>query len=164
MNSTSQQNNIYTTKGTRLSAFFVDKLGFSGGVAHCSHSTKRLFRPPFQRWLSMSSGAVQGRVALATAFLLLAFLCASGVKEKRLKTFAIKDLLTLFLLRKQPKKKKLCKKKTGVFALTPRGRPLLKKRCKTFLSRLVCANKVLDKSKFEVSKRGIYDKNSTFHN
>ena len=40
-----------------------------------------------------------GRVALYSAFLLIAFLCADFVKEKRLKTFGIKGLLTLFLLR-----------------------------------------------------------------
>ena len=83
-----------------------------------------LFCPLFPKWLSTSSGAVQGRAALGTAFLLLAFLCAYFGKEKRLKTFAIKGLLTLFLLKKQPQKKKLCKKKTGVFALAPRGRHL----------------------------------------
>ena len=35
---------------------------------------KQLFRPPFQRWLSTSSGAVQGRVALDSAFLFGNFL------------------------------------------------------------------------------------------
>ena len=39
---------------------------------------------------STSSGAVQGRVALGSAFLLLAFLCAYFVKEKRLKSLGIK--------------------------------------------------------------------------
>ena len=82
----------------------------------CSHSLCATFCPLFQKWLSTSSGAVQGRigVALGSAFLLLDFLCAYTVKEKRLKTFAIKGLLTLFLLRIEPQKKKLCKKKTGV--------------------------------------------------
>ena len=42
------------------------------------------FRPPF-----LKGGAVQGRVALATPFLLLAFLCGYAVKEKRLKGFSI---------------------------------------------------------------------------
>jgi hypothetical protein len=46
----------------------------------------RLFCPLFQKWLSTSSGA---RRAGDSAFLLLAFLCAYFVKEKRLKSLGI---------------------------------------------------------------------------
>ena len=73
--------------------------------------TKRLFRPPFQRWLSTSSGAGTGRVALYSPFLLLAFLCGYLAKEKRLKAFGINSPKTLFLLKQEAQKKKLCKKK-----------------------------------------------------
>jgi hypothetical protein len=66
---------------------FLYKLGFIGVFAlHIA----RLFCPLFQKWCPTHSGAVQGRVALGSAFLLLAFLCAYFVKEKRLNPFAIK--------------------------------------------------------------------------
>jgi hypothetical protein len=49
-------------------------------------------------------------------------------------------------LTQEAQKKKLCKKKMPFFALTPRGRSLLKKRRKT-TAQSQCEH--LDKSKFE---------------
>ena len=69
------------------------------------------------------------------------FLCAYAVKEKvGNRRFDSKTALSLFLLKQEAQKKKLCKKKMPFFALTPRRRPLLKKRSKT--TALVCANNV----------------------
>jgi hypothetical protein len=60
-------------------------------LAVCSHSTKAIvLRRFFKSDRPTRSGAVQGRVALGSAFLLLAFLCAYFVKEKRLKSLGIK--------------------------------------------------------------------------
>jgi hypothetical protein len=109
--------------------------------------TNRLFRPPFQRWRTTRSGAGTGRAALYSPFLLLAFLCGYLAKEKRLKAFGINTPKTLFLLKQEAQKKKLCKKKMPFFALTPRGRSLLKKRRKT-TAQSQCEHLV--KSKFEI--------------
>ena len=89
--------------------FFVDKLGF---IAHFV-STDQGDTKFCGAFLKATEGT--GRVALYSAFLLIAFLCAYFVKEKRLKPFAIKGFLTLFLLRKEAQKKNLCKKKKAVF-------------------------------------------------
>ena len=53
----------------------------------------------------------------------------------------IKIPLSLFLLRKKPQKKKLCKKKKGVFCAQAARLPLLKKRSKTICG--CCANNLL---------------------
>ena len=122
----------------------------------------RLFRPPFQRWRSTRSGAGTGRVALYSPFLLLAFLCGSFCQRKAAKWFCYQNgynafsfeargpsflaWLTSVICFAKPKTKKLCKKKMPFFALTPRRRPLLKKRSKT--TALVRANKVRAKSQF----------------
>ena len=106
-----------------------------------------MFALTFSDCFASAFSKADARAALAqkTAFLLLAFLWAFFSKEKRLKIFAIKGLLTLFLLKIEPQKKKLCKKKMGVFVelraphrATVRGAPLLKKWTKQ--SRKVSAN------------------------
>ena len=56
-----------------------------------------------------------------------------------------------------PKEKALQKENGRFFALTPRRRSLLKKLRKTFLSRLVCANKVRDKSKFAQILKNLFN-------
>ena len=65
----------------------IVKLRFSGVFAL---AMRDCFVHLFKRWCPTHSGAVQGRVALGSAFLLLAFLCAYFVKEKRLKSLGIK--------------------------------------------------------------------------
>jgi hypothetical protein len=64
--------------------FAFVKFGFSGEFTlHIA----RLFCPLFQKWCPTHSGA---RRVGDSAFLLLAFLCAYFVKEKRLKSLGIK--------------------------------------------------------------------------
>ena len=125
----------------------VDKLGFNAHFVRTNQGDKKFCGA----FLKATEGT--GREALYSAFLLIAFLCAYFVKEKRLKTFSIKGLLTLFLLRKETQKKKLCKKKKAIFVelraphrATVRGAPPLKRWTKQ--SRKVSAN-IPDKSKFE---------------
>ena len=90
----------------------------SNGCAPCSHSLCAIvLRRFFKSDRPTRSGAVQGRVALGTAFLLLAFLCASYGKEKRLKSLGIKRqfaFVTLFSLAVQPQRKKLGKKEMAI--------------------------------------------------
>ena len=64
-----------------------------------------------------------GRVALYSAFLLLAFLCAYFGKEKRLKIFAIKGLLTLFLFEEEAPKEKALQKEKGRIRGAARSTP-----------------------------------------
>ena len=121
----------------------------------------RLFRPPFQRWLSTSSGAVQGRAALGSALSFVSFSLGLFLQRKAAKPFWYQDLLDAFsfatrgtnlscltyvshLLRKTESEKAL-QKENAVFALTPRGRSLLKKRRKTIV-RSEC--ELTDKSQF----------------
>ena len=89
---------------------------------------------------------VRGAQPCIRRFFCQLFFEALFAKEKRLNGFAIKTVITLFLLKQEAQKKKLCKKKMPFFALTPRRRPLLKKRSKT--TALVRANKVRDKPQF----------------
>ena len=86
----------------------TNKLGFIAHFVSTNQGDKKFCGA----FLKATEGT--GRVALYSAFLLIAFLCAYFVKEKRLKPFAIKWFLTLFLLRKEAQKKKLCKKKKAV--------------------------------------------------
>ena len=66
----------------------------------------------------------------------------------------LSNVYNAFSFEKIAPKEKALQKENGHFRLRG-GRSLLKKLRKTFLSRLVCANKVPDKSKFEIhpSKR-----------
>ena len=84
---------------------FLYKLGFIAHFVRTNQGDKKFCGA----FLKATEGT--GRVALYSAFLLISFLCAYFVKEKRLKDFAIKTVITLFLLRKEAQKKKLCKKK-----------------------------------------------------
>ena len=56
----------------------------------------RLFRPPFQRWFSTSSGAVQGRVALGSALSFVSFSLGLFLQRKAAKPFWYQDLLDAF--------------------------------------------------------------------
>ena len=135
-----------------------------------------LFRPPFQRWCSTHSGAVQGRVALGSAlsfvsFSLGLFLQRKAAKKSLYLKIAPQTLTTAYLL--------------STFSLKP-GAPLScltyvshllrkiesekvpKKKCRiacatgvatrkavafekaTQNTRLVCANIVRNKSKIEI--------------
>ena len=93
----------------------LDKLGFIAHFVRTNLGDKKFCGA----FLKATEGT--GRVALYSAFLLIAFLCAYFVKEKRLKDFAIKTVITLFLLRKEAQKKKLCKKKKAVMRLCRAG-------------------------------------------
>jgi hypothetical protein len=62
-----------------------------------------LFRPPFQRWLSTSSGAVQGRAALGSAlsfvsFSLGLFLQRKAAKESWYLKIVPQTITTAYLL------------------------------------------------------------------
>ena len=132
-------------KGGAFPPLFEDKLGFVEMFAQI----KAIVSSTFSKVALHEQWRGQGRVALAIAFLFIAFLCASSPKEKRLTTFDSKGLLTLFSLaleppsflsnlrqpfaNAKPKAKKALQKRNGVFALTPRGRSLLKKRRKTII-------------------------------
>ena len=104
---------------------------------------------------------VRGAQPCIRRFFCQLFFAALFAKEKRLNGFAIKTVITLFLLKQEAQKKKLCKKKMPflrsrrkppkLISFTsgnpqPRGLPLLKKRSKT--TALVRANNVRDKSQF----------------
>ena len=89
--------------------------------------TKLLFRPPFQRWLSTSSGA---RRVGESAFLLLAFLCGSFRQRKAAKGFWYQELLDAFSFEEKGPKEKALQKEKGRIAQAA-GLPLLKKRGKT---------------------------------
>ena len=67
--------------------FLFVKLGFISVFALASRDC---FVHLFKGGAPRTVARVKGRVALATAFLLLAFLCAYFVKEKRLNPFGIK--------------------------------------------------------------------------
>jgi hypothetical protein len=90
-----------------------------------------LFRPPFQRWLSTSSGAVQGRVALGSALSFVSFSLGLFLQRKAAKPFWYQDFSDAFSFATRGTKEKALQKENAVFALTPRGRSLLKKRRKT---------------------------------
>ena len=84
-----------------------DKLGFIAHVVRTNQGDKKFCGA----FLKATEGT--GRVALYSAFLLIAFLCAYFVKEKRLKIFAIKGLLTLFLFEEEAPKEKALQKENG---------------------------------------------------
>jgi hypothetical protein len=90
-----------------------------------------LFRPPFQRWCSTHSGAVQGRAALGSALSFVSFSLGLFLQRKAAKPFWYQDLLDAFSFATRGTKEKALQKENAVFALTPRGRSLLKKRRKT---------------------------------
>jgi hypothetical protein len=92
-----------------------------------------LFRPPFQRWLSTSSGAVQGRAALGSALSFVSFSLGLFLQRKAAKPFWYQDLLDAFFFGSIATKKKALQKRNGVFCAQAAGLPLLKKRSKTIV-------------------------------
>ncbi len=79
-----------------------------------------------------------GRVALYSALSFDSFSLGLFLQRKAAKGLCCKDLLDAFSFATRGTKEKALQKENAIFALTPRGRPLLKKRCKTLA--LVCAN------------------------
>ena len=87
----------------------------------------RLFRPPFQRWLSTSSGAVQGRVALGSALSFVSFSLGLFLQRKAAKDFWYQDLLDAFSFATRGTKEKALQKENAVFCARAAQAPLLKK-------------------------------------
>jgi len=101
-----------------------------------------LFRPPFQRWLSTSSGAVQGRAALGSDFSFVSFSLGLHRQRKAAKESCYLKIVCLcnaFSFEEKGPKEKAWQKENAVLQgcsprtlATARGEPLLKKWTKRF--------------------------------
>ena len=111
--------------------------------ARCSHEPTSCFDPLFQKWALHAQWRGYGARSpvYAVSFCEL-FLCGSCPKEKvdnrlivtkdRATNYRYKKSINAFsFAKKGTKEKALQKENADFFALTPRGRPLLKKRSKT---------------------------------